>query len=91
MSRTQHSPRPPSLPCPPQVTIKHAGGRNRDRVVEITVKNIGVKIVIAQPFLKGTRKWDRGSYAESLTVRVEITKRPEEELTGILPVLPLAP
>lgn len=73
------------------MTIKYAGGRNHDRKVEITVKNLPISIEITQPFIKGARKWDRGSYAEFLTVRVSTLIFPGDELTGILPVLPLAP
>ncbi|PRW61229.1 ribulose bisphosphate carboxylase oxygenase activase [Chlorella sorokiniana] len=69
----------------PQVTISYKADRRCDRIVTITVRNIGVSVVITQKYLKPVRHWQQGSYADYLTAAISITKKPAETLTGILP------
>lgn len=82
-----------TLTLGPQVTISYKADRACDRTVTITVRNIGVSVVITQKYLKPVRRYQKGTYADYLSAGVKIAKAPgtNETLTGVLPVLPLGP
>lgn len=42
--------------------------KNKDRLVNITVRNIGVDLLIVQPFVRPQNRWQKGTYADALDV-----------------------
>lgn len=58
-----------SILSAPQVTIaRSVNPKNKDRLVNITVRNIGVDLLIVQPFVRPQNRWQKGTYADALDV-----------------------
>lgn len=53
----------------PQVTIaRSVNPKKKDRLVNITVKNLGLDLLIVQPFVRAQSRWQKGQYADALEV-----------------------